>query len=598
MALAIILTGREKMLKSIQYKIVLIFILLTISIITVVGSFMLVNIVNFYNEEFSVMMNRVFTDELVYQLEQSAKTEQPLEKVSAAVSSHIGPLGIDTYRFYSILDGKTGNVLKSSDTILGVNLDKTENVIMAMAGSVGDIVNADKNYMDYAVPVKSGDNVLYIVYIKDTKDELNSITNNVLIIVVEALILAILVSMIIGYLLSKTITIPISNLTKRAERLAAGEFDGIETVKETDEIGTLSNAFGYMSQELNKTISAVNEEKTKVETILQNMTDGIMAFDLDKKLIHINSEAKELLKPEDLEDISFDEFFKKIGADITFGDLIYIKSEETPERHAEYNGRFLKISFAPIETDNKTTGVLVVMHDNTTQERLELSRREFVSNVSHELRTPLTTVKSYAETLMDSPDSDVDLQRRFLSVIIKEADRMTRIVKDLLTLSKLDEEVKETKELEEIDLQLLLEGVAEKMYITAKKKNQTITQNVLGIVPLFKGDRDKLEQVVINIVSNAIKYTPEGGKVDIVSGMMINEAFIKVIDNGIGIPKENLSRIFERFYRVDKARSRDTGGTGLGLAIAKQIVEDFGGTIRINSETGKGTEVVITVPVK
>lgn len=586
------------MLKSIQNKIVLIFVLLTISLITVVGSFMLVNIVNFYNEEFFVMMNRVFNNELIYQLEESAKTDESLERVSATVNSYVGPLGLDTYRFYCILDGETAKVLKSSDNILSDDLDKTDNIVMAMAGKTGDIVNADKNYMDYAVPVKVNDKVRYIVYIKDSKEEIDGITSNVLVIVFEALLLAIIVSIVIGYLLSKTITVPIINLTKRAQKLAAGEFDSYEPSKENDEIGTLSNAFGYMAQELNKTISEVNEEKTKVETILQNMTDGILAFDLDKKLIHINPEAEHMIPNEELKDLNFDEFFQKIGADITFGELIYLKKETPPERQVEYNGRHLKLNFAPIETDNKISGVLVVMRDNTNQEKLELSRREFVSDVSHELRTPLTTVKSYAETLLDNPVDDKGLRDRFLSVIIKEADRMTRIVKDLLTLSKLDEAQTEERIPDDVNLQMLLEGVAEKMYITAKKKNQTITYRSISEVPTFKADRDKLEQLVINIVSNAIKYTPEGGKVDIVSGMMINEAFIKVIDNGIGIPKENIPRLFERFYRVDKARSRDTGGTGLGLAIAKQIVDNFGGTITINSDTGKGTEVIITVPVK
>lgn len=588
----------KRVLKSIQFKIVLIFVLLTVSIITVIGSFMLVNIVNFYNEEFSVMMNRVFTEEFVYQLEQLAKEENPLDSISMTVSSYVGPLGLDTYRFYCILDGKNGSVLKSSDDNLSTGLDKTDNIIMAMSGKTGDIVNSDKNYMDYAVPLTVDDGVNYIIYIKDTKEELNGITNNVLVIVVQALLIAVLVSVVIGFLLSKTITVPITNLTKRAKKLAAGEFDSYEPSKEDDEIGNLSNTFGYMAQELNKTISVVNEEKTKVETILQNMTDGILAFDLNKKLIHINPEAEHMIMKEDLENLSFDEFFRKIGADITFGDLIYIKNESTPERQTEYNGRYLKLIFAPIETDSKISGVLVVMRDITNQEKLELSRREFVSNVSHELRTPLTTVKSYAETLLDNSVDDKELSGRFLSVIIKEADRMTRIVKDLLTLSRLDEAQTENKEPDAIDLQLLLEGVAEKMYITAKKKNQTITCKSISAVPKFYSDRDKIEQLVINIVSNAIKYTPEGGKIDIVSGIMINDAFIKVTDNGIGIPKENIPRLFERFYRVDKARSRDTGGTGLGLAISKQLADNLGGEITINSDVGKGTEVLITLPVK
>ena len=585
------------MLKSLQYKIVLIFVLLTISIITVIGSFMLVNIVNFYNEEFSVMMNRVFTDDLVYQLEESAKGENSLEKVSSTVSTYIGQLGIDTYRFYCILDKSSGAVLKSSDpaVLKGASIENTDNIIVAMSGRKGDIVNTDENYMDYAVPI-NGANGGYIVYIKDTKEELNNITYNVLMIVLEALLLAVLTSVVIGFLLSKTITVPIVNLTKKSQKLAEGDFDGIEMSKANDELGTLSNTFAYMAQELNKTISEVNEERTKVETILENMTDGILAFDLDKKIIHKNQVAQSMIGVQELEDIDYDEFLKNIGAEITIGDLLYIKHENVPKRQVEYNGRYLMLSFVTTQIEDKVSGVLVVIRDITDQEKLELARREFVSDVSHELRTPLTTVKSYAETLIDNSMNDPELQNRFLSVIIKEADRMTRIVKDLLTLSRLAEAKTEEKELDDIDLQVLLDGVCEKMFITAKKKEQTITYKPMTNVPVFKSDRDKLEQVVINIVSNAIKYTFEGGKIEIVSGKLYNDAFIKVIDNGIGIPKENIPRLFERFYRVDKARSRDTGGTGLGLAIAKQIVEGLGGTISINSELGKGTEVIITIP--
>lgn len=586
------------MLKSLQYKIVLIFVLLTISIITVIGSFMLVNIVNFYNDEFSVMMDNVFDDELVDELEKSAHAEQSLENVSNVIKSHIGPLGIDSYRYYCILDMATAKVLKSSDDTKSTNLDVSDNIITAMTGERGNIVSVDKSYMDYAVPVKTGTNSGYIVYIRDTKEELNAVTENVLEIVFGALLLAILTAVVIGFLLSKTITVPIKRLTKRADKLATGDFGSFEETKADDEIGRLSNAFGFMAEELSKTISEVNGEKTKVETILKNMTDGILAFDLDGKVMHINPKAEKILAEKDLDNLTFDEFFKKTEADITMGDLLYIKADTPNERQIEYNGRFLELNFVTVETDDKPSGVLVVIHDITNQEKLEMSRREFVSDVSHELRTPLTTVKSYAETLIDSPMEDKEMQDRFLSVIIKEADRMTRIVKDLLTLSKLDEAQTDKKEYEEINLQSLLEGVAEKMYITAKKKNQTINYKPLSQVPLFKNDYDKIEQVVINIVSNAIKYTPEGGNIDIVSGILYNDAFIKVIDNGIGIPKENLGRIFERFYRVDKARSRDTGGTGLGLAIAKQIIENFGGNITINSEFGKGTEVIITVPTK
>jgi len=244
--------------------------------------------------------------------------------------------------------------------------------------------------------------------------------------------------------------------------------------------------------------------------------------------------------------------------------------------------------------EEKAGGILVVMYDITKQEKLEFSRREFVANVSHELRTPLTTVKSYAETLLSMAEQEI--QTKFLNVIVSETDRMTRIVKDLLTLSRLDVEHDAPIQKENIDLKVFVGDIVEKMRINAENKKQTMTYTPLNETPVFLSDKDKLAQVVINIISNAIKYTSTGGKIEIFTGRIYNELYIKVVDNGIGIPKENLSRIFERFYRVDKARSRDTGGTGLGLAIAKQIMDTLGGKISISSVYGKGTEVIITVP--
>ena len=197
---------------------------------------------------------------------------------------------------------------------------------------------------------------------------------------------------------------------------------------------------------------------------------------------------------------------------------------------------------------------------------------------------------------LDTPFDDVKVQNRFLGVIAQEADRMTRIVRDLLTLSRLDEKRADPVVPEVINLKAFVSDIVERMTISAKEKNQTIKYKQMNAAGDFFANRDKLEQVVINIISNAIKYTPDGGKIEVYTGKIYSDIYIKVVDNGIGIPKENLPRIFERFYRVDKARSRDTGGTGLGLAIAKQIMEEMGGGISITSEINKGTEVTITVP--
>ncbi|MCX7715286.1 MAG: cell wall metabolism sensor histidine kinase WalK [Clostridia bacterium] len=585
------------MFKSIQWKIVTMFVLLILSVITAIGSFLFINIAKFYNREFSSMMEQVFTEDFVEQLEKAAGAENDLSSLSGMISSYIGPLGIDTYRFYCILDAKTGEPLVTSDSIKSANLEKTDNIITAMTGKRGNIVNTERRYMDYAVCIKENDVPKYIIYVKDTKHELRSIMQNMFWIMIQALLLAVLIAVLVGYFLSRTITVPIINLTKRAERLAGGEFENMALSASDDEIGRLSNTFRFMSSALHDTIVEVNSEKTKVETILQNMTDGILAFNLDGKLIHVNPEAQRLLPLGNLDELEFNSFFKSINAGITMGDLLYIRQDGPIERQIAINDeQYIKLNFATFYMENKVGGIIVVIHDDTKQQKLELSRREFVANVSHELRTPLTTIKSYAETLIDNPDSDGDLQNRFLQVIVDEADRMTRIVKDLLTLSHLDYSRDSQKNTERIDVKLLIESIVDKMSINAKNKNQTLSYRPINDTPLFKGDRDRLEQVIVNIISNAIKYTPSGGNIEVYTGRVYNDIYIKVIDNGIGIPKENLPRIFERFYRVDKARSRDTGGTGLGLSIAKQIVDSFGGTITISSELNKGTEVIISLP--
>jgi len=584
------------MFKRIQTKIVSILILIILSIVMVIGTFMTANIVKFYNNEFYVMMEKVFSPHLVTQLEISASSSGA-EGVWDIISSYMGPLGIDTYRYLSILDAKTGDIMKTSDSSQGQTHEKSDNIIAAMTGKTGNIINTGRSYMDYALPIDANGSPAFIVYVKDNKNEINSITENILFILVEALIFSIIIAIILGYFFSRTITKPIRDLTESAKRIAGGEFDIIKKVDSNDEISILSNTFSYMSSTLHDTIEEVNSEKTKVETILSNMTDGILAFSLDGKLIHINPEAKKIINRKYYDDIRFDPFFKEIDVDINMGSLLYMNENTPVERQVNIGGKIITLNFVTFNIENKVGGILVVMHDITNQQKLELSRREFVANVSHELRTPLTTVKSYAETLMDMPDADSDLSSRFLDTIAKEADRMTRIVKDLLTLSRLDEGQYEVKPFERIELSSLVQNISERMFFTANEKHQNLIYHQPGSPVYIISDRDKLEQVIINIISNAIKYTPENGEINLYCGSVYTEAFIKVRDNGIGIPEENLPRIFERFYRVDKARSRETGGTGLGLAIAKQIMDRLGGNITINSKYGEGTEVIITLPL-
>ena len=351
-----------------------------------------------------------------------------------------------------------------------------------------------------------------------------------------------------------------------------------------------------MSKTLKATLEEIGEERDKVETVIGCMTDGVMAFNQDGEIIHINPAAKNMLDIKDESEIRFDDFFASLGADISLGHFLYLDMYSTVEKTIDYNGMILTAMIAPFRSEkDKTGGVVAVWQDVTKSRKLEEMRREFVANVSHELKTPLTTDKSYTETLIDDDLHDKDMGIKFLNVILGEIDRMNRIVSDLLLLSRIDYNRTDWQK-EPFSLDELLKNVVEKLSLDAEKRGHTLTYEASSILPMFEGDRDRIEQVVTNIISNAIKYTPDGGTIRVYAGFVLNEVYIRVKDNGIGIPESDLKRIFERFYRVDKARSRAFGGTGLGLSIAKEIVEAHGGTISIESKVGSGTTVLIRFP--
>ena len=413
----------------------------------------------------------------------------------------------------------------------------------------------------------------------------------------QALLIGLAISVFFSILLSKTIILPIQSLTTKAGRIAEGDFGQTIEVRSTDEIGKLTNTFNLMASELKNTLTEIQSEKDKSETILLYMTDGVLAFNMKGELIHINPAAKELLNITDTDEITFDVLFG--DTDISIEKVLYLPHFKSAERRIATQTNELNVHFAPFKINDKSSGLIVVIQDITEQERLDRARREFIANVSHELRTPLTTVKSYTETLVDSAkdnNMEADLFLAFLKIINGETDRMTRLVKDLLLLSKLDCGLKDMPK-EYFDLSDMIKSMTSRLAFSANEKKQQLIYEPTNALPLYYGNPDRIEQVLINIVTNAIKYTPQNGIVRITTIHMYNSITVKVKDTGIGIPQKDIEHIFERFYRVDKARSREMGGTGLGLAIAKEIVEAHDGTIEIKSKEGSGTEVVITLPL-
>ncbi len=405
-----------------------------------------------------------------------------------------------------------------------------------------------------------------------------------------------IITLLVGYFVSKAVVKPIDILIQNAEKIANGEEVEIaKNDKKKTQVDELVNAFSLMTTELKQNLKEVGKQKKQIETILLHMTDGIIAFDMEGQIIHINPAAIQLLNL-NKKDRNFNEIFKKLNTDINLEKIVYLESWTSSEQRLNIGEKYVNLLFAPFQDEGgKPAGVIVVIQDITEHVKLDNMRKEFVADVSHELKTPITSIMGYADTLLES-EYDKEMQDKFLGVISSEARRMAKLVTDLLTLSRYDNK-KVVKEEAQFDLGDLTKKCIDRLKFEIEKKEHHIECFVTANVPPVHADKYGIERVILNIISNAIKYTKENGTIKVYVGFVYNDAYIKVIDNGIGIPQEDLSRIFERFYRVDKARTREMGGTGLGLPIAKEILDQNHGSIDIKSQAGKGTEVVIRIPV-
>ena len=388
---------RKRLLGKLQWKLIAIFVLLVLSVMIITGTLLLNSISVFYHNQFTESMNQEFSSDISDNLIYALSEENPEEKLIEVMEAYsINRLGINANRDYYILDGKSARFISGSSQITG-NPEITENIISAISGSIGDKVSANRDYMDYAYPVKSGGKVEYIIYIKDNKQELLSVSHNMFSVILNAILYGALISLILSILLSRTITVPIKSLTEKAVKMSEGKFDNVIDVKGDDEIGDLTNTFNNMAVKLKQTLDEISGEKDKIAVILKNLDDGVMAFNLSGKSTHINPAAGKMLNLDRRKNYSFDEFFSELGIPLKAEDLMQRDSDIQREWQIETNGLILNVHFAPYSNDtNRFEGIIAAFQDITKQQKLEQSRRTFVANVSHELRTPLTNIKSYS----------------------------------------------------------------------------------------------------------------------------------------------------------------------------------------------------------
>ncbi len=495
----------------------------------------------------------------------------------------------------AILSGDGFEVLATTNYIANVDVPV---VISAVNGQESyrawreDIDSSEivKKWFEYAKPVLDSEgNVEYIIYTRlDASDSVEAL-NSMIQTLAVALFIALSLTAIMSMLLSKTVTDPIIELKNKAELLAKGDLDQKAVIENDDEIGELSKSFNYMAKELKRVLITISYEKNKVEVVLNNMQDGVIAFDHHKTLLHANSSAFEILSTIYINFEDVVELFKENS--IEFDNNILDK-----EHIIVYADKYLKVNVSEFGSDtDENTGVIIVIQDVTKSQKLDKIRKDFVANVSHEIRTPLTTIKTYSETLRSGAMNDESVAENFLKIIESEADRMTSLADDLLELSKLDNN-KLKLVFEKTDLCTILERCIMQTEVLAINNGQNVYMEECSIKEAFIfGDVVRLNQVFNNIVTNAIKYNKPNGEVRIYVEEFEHCYDVVIEDTGIGIDKKDLDRIFERFYRVDKARSRAMGGTGLGLSIANQIVKAHKGTINAYSTLGVGTKMVVTL---
>ncbi len=516
----------------------------------------------------------------------------------------------ENFNIYFSINSKSrsGMIIDSNykDVITGEKYELTGAIIecIDLAISEGKLYvscNDDENdcyWFMYVIDEDISEHEDNYILVSQSKDYINREIAEIRYIYIGILVVMAAVTLIIIGVTARNITKPIEILTNKAEMIASGNISYITLPEKSGvgyEISKLIETFNLMASQIQKNLNEISTEKSKLETILMHLTDGVLAFNLNGRLVHANLAAKKMLGIEN--ERTFEDIFKKLKIDINMEKIIYLEDWTSSEEMIKINDKYFNFFFAPFRDEkDKPNGIVVVTQDMTKQAKLDDMRKEFVANVSHELKTPITSIKTYSETLLDQEELDDESKRKFLNVILTEANRMTRLVSDLLQLTKFDYKKVAWNRIR-FDVKELTKQVCEKHKIQAEKKNQIVECYVTSNVPDVYGDRDGIEQVITNILTNSIKYTPENGSIKVYVGAVHDDAYIKIIDNGIGIPKEDLLRVFERFYRVDKARSREMGGTGLGLPIAKEIIEDNGGSIDIKSEIGQGTEVIIKVPM-
>ena len=584
-----------KKLSSIRLKIVILYLVL-VTVVLLFAGFFLQNSLKGY-------FSGWFDKRLIGEVNLLTRVTKPLiqKEKSKKLDQLVGEYGRKLEARITIVD-KEGVVLADSreDPAKMDNHLQRPEIQEALQTGLGretrysNTLNLDMKYV--AVPIKEQDNVIGIMRVALDLSKIEKMYQGIWMVLFKVGVVTFILSILLALKFASNITNSIEKMTDIVEKISKGALDQKIKVDTKDEIGRLASMFNQMVDRVKEKVDQISNEKSKVEAIVGSIGDGIIAVDLNKDVLLINLAARDIFNVED-------EVVNKSLINVTKNhklegliDKAINKSTSLTEEVELLlpEERTFRVRLAPIIRDDEAVGVVVSLRDITDIRQLQQMRTEFVSNVSHELKTPLTSIKGYVETLLET-EPDRDTYDSFLEVIKDETNRLELLIDDILNLSKIESDINELSE--DVDIKKVVTNLLSLLNPKAVEKDIDLKLSLGDELPLIKGDYNQLSRMMINLIDNAIKYTPPGGNVE-VRARIEDDLVIEVEDDGIGIPQEDLARIFERFYRVNKGRSRKLGGTGLGLSIVKHIVENHNGNLRVESEEEVGTKFIVKFPIR
>jgi two-component system, OmpR family, phosphate regulon sensor histidine kinase PhoR len=449
--------------------------------------------------------------------------------------------------------------------------------------------------MYVAVTISSQGGVIGIARVALPLTAVDNTVNQVTRTIILATVIVAALAVLAAWLIARTTTRPIRKLTRAAQGIAAGQLGQKINVSTRDEIGQLAQAFNEMSGNLNATVAAISTERTRLANILAGMADGVIMTDAGGNIVLANRAAGKLFGFK--EENAINKPLIEVVPDHEVDEILKLCLKKGEDQATQFESgiarRFLRAIAMPFNRQDKSGGALLLLQDLTDLRNLQTMRRELVGNISHELRTPIAGIKAMIETLQDGAIDDKEVARDFLRRIESEVDRLSQIVTELTQLSRIETGQADLK-MEPVKLNDLVDAVLAEMSPLAERRQLTLSRELAADLPPVRADKDRIRQTITNLLHNAIKFNRPAGKVTVLTDYDDRSVTVSVTDTGIGISKDDLPHVFERFYKADKARAG--GGSGLGLAIAKHTILAHGGDIRAQSEEGKGSTFAFTLP--